>query len=61
MTEYRDINRFKRRKILHVRPNIRYVRVDTNLNCSIEKWYINNKMSKLRQTLITEYFKYIKK
>ncbi len=54
MTEFRIIRRFKRQ-------NIRYVRVDTNLNCSNEKWFMNYWKSKWRQTLITDYFKYVLK
>ncbi len=61
MTEYRIIRRFKRQKIYNVTPNIRYVRVDTNLNCSIEKWFINYWKPKWKQTLITDYFKYVLK
>jgi len=61
MTEFRIIRRFKRQKIYDERQNIRYVRVDTNLNCSNEKWFMNYWKSKWRQTLITDYFKYVLK
>jgi hypothetical protein len=61
MTEYIIIRRFKRQKISDVGPNISYVRVDTNLNCSIEKWFINYWRPKWRQALITDYFKYVLK